>query len=527
MKSKAFTLYTLLLLMSATTVSTALIAGGADSTALIVATRQGLLRGVVQDSICSWKGIPYAKAPVGDLRFRAPQAPDKWAGVRDASKMGHVSPQNRRATNDPNQRSEDCLSLNIWSPAPDGRKRPVMFWIHGGGFLVGSSAAPMYDGSKLSKNEDLVVVNFNYRLGALGFLYFGDIKGQQTGFDDNLGIRDQVAALQWVHDNIASFGGDPETVTIFGESAGAISVLTLLAVPSAHGLFKRAIVQSASPESLFKPEVATALTQRYLKMLNISPDSLQQLKSLSTDTFVASMDRLINMLMVEPTTVKILSPTIDGTFITQDPISAIKEGKAAGIDLMIGTNKDEATLLAIKRVGITPRNALGLAPYLANIEPAARKKLVATYRNYPRRRGVMAMTTDGIFAMPSIKVSELQTKFASTYMYRFDWSSFALNLVGLHACHGAELPFVFGTLDKSPGKYFTILSNKKRNWRLSKQIQQSWANFARYGNPDPTGIWCKYNSTGRSTMIFDKDCHCAADPKSEQRAAWTGLSIFK
>ena len=526
MKNLVRGLCVVLLLTGFSSVSFAL---GTDSTSLIVSTKQGELRGIAADSVYAWKGIPYAKAPVGDLRFRAPQPPVSWQGVRDASKTGFVSPQLKRATNEANKRDEDCLSLNVWSPAADGKKRPVMFWIHGGGFLVGSGSAPMYDGANLSKNGDVVVVTINYRLGALGFLYLNDIKGKQSGFDDNLGIRDQIAALQWVHENIASFGGDPDAVTIFGESAGAISVLTLMGTPSAHSYFKRAIVESASPEALLQPKVATEMTLRYLKLLGVSPDSLQQLKAVNVDTFVSVMDRLVTQLMHEPTTVKLLSPVVDGDLIPMDPMTAIRSGQAKGIDLMIGTNKDEATLLSLKRVGLTPRNATELQPYLANMTPDARKNLIATYKHYPHKSSVDAMTTDGVFAMPSIRVSEMQTQFASTYMYRFDWSSAALNLVGLKACHGAELPFVFGTLDKSPGKYFTIMSNKKRNWRLSKQIQQSWVNFARYGNPDPKGqsAWGIYNTTGRTTMIFDKVTHMSTDPKSEQRIAWTGLSIFK
>ena len=514
-------------MMSITVISSAT---AIDSSMLLVTTEQGLVRGIIVDSVCVWKGIPYAKAPVGDLRFRAPQRPDSWAGVRDGSAFGPAAPQTRRIARQPNGRSEDCLSLNVWAPAADGQKRPVMVWIHGGGFLVGSNSTEMYDGASLSRNGDVVVVNINYRLGGLGFLYFGGIRGSNAGFDDNLGIRDQVAALQWVKNNIAAFGGDPDMVTVFGESAGAISVLTLMAVPSAHGLFKRAIVESASPESLWQPKTATDLTLRYLKMLGVTPDNLAKLKTIPTDTFTEKMDALFNELMHETTTVKILAPTIDGIFVTEDPLSAIREGKAAGIDLMIGTTKDESTLLALKRIGITPRNAEELAPYLANIAPEKRKNLIAQYRHFPRRRGVMAMTTDGIFIMPSIKVSELQTKFASTYMYRFDWSSPAMKLFGLRACHGAELPFVFGTLDRSPGKYFALLSNKKLNWKLSHQIQLSWSNFARYGNPDPKGetAWGKYDASQRSTMIFDKKkIQAMSDPRSEQRVAWIGLSIFK
>ncbi len=510
-------------------ISPTLCIAGIDTTALTVTIHPGRLHGIVEDSVCAWKGIPYAKPPVGDLRFRAPQPADGWQGVKDASKTGFVAPQFRRATNETNQRNEDCLTLNVWSPAADGHKRPVMVWIHGGGFLVGSGAAEMYDGATLSKNGDVVVVTINYRLGALGFLYFDGIKGHQAGFDDNLGIRDQVAALQWVHDNIASFGGDPNLVTIFGESAGAISVQTLMVVPSAHGLFKRAIAESGPPESLFKPEISTTFTLRYLKMLGVSPDSLQLLKTLPTDTFGEVMGRLVKELMVEPGTVKVPSPTVDGTFIPQDIMTAFREGKAAGIDLMIGTNKDEATLLAVKRVGLTPKNVDELQPYLANIVPDRRANLITKYKHYPHKRGVMEMTTDGIFAMPAIRLSEIQTKYAPTYMYRFDWSSWGMNMVGLRACHGAELPFVFGTIDKKPGKYFAIMSNKKVDWSLSRLIQQNWVNFARYGNPDPSGQegWSTYDPAKRSTMIFNKKSKPAADPKSEQRIAWTGLSIFK
>jgi para-nitrobenzyl esterase len=504
----------------------------ADNNTLVgstVTTRQGLVRGTTQDSVCVWRGIPYAKQPVGDLRFRAPQAPESWSGIKEATVFTHVAPQTRRATKETIKQGEDCLSLNVWSPAADGKKRPVMVWLHGGGFLVGSGGSPLYDGINLAKNGDVVVVTINYRLGALGFLYFDEIKGNKSGFDNNLGIRDQVAALQWVKENIAAFGGDPDMVTIFGESAGAVSVLTLLNVPSAKGLFKRAIVESGSPEFLWQPKTATELTVRYMKMLGISPDHIEDLKTVNKDTLVFVMDRLISQLMHEPTTVKILWPTIDGIFIPGDLMSAIAAGRAAGVDVMIGTNKDEATLLALKRIGITPKNAEGLAPYLANIDSSARRQLTSTYKNYPHKRGVMDMTTDGIFVMPSIKFSEVQTTYASTYMYRFDWSSPLLKMVGLRACHGLELPFVFGTLDKGPGKLFAIGASKKTIRRISQQMQQSWINFARYGNPNGSSpaVWEKYNSTNRYTMIFDKKSYVSNDPSDFHRKAWGNLSIFK
>ena len=500
-----------------------------DSSVAIVATRHGLVRGMKTDSLLLWKGIRYAKKPMGELRFRAPQPPESWQGVKDAVKAGPISPQTRRLTKDKDEQGEDCLSLNIWSPAADGKKRPVMFWIHGGGFLVGSGTSPLYDGSSLAKKGDVVVVTINYRMGALGFLYLDSLAGAKGQFDNNLGIRDQIAALTWVKENIAAFGGDPQMVTIFGESAGAISVMTLMGTPAAHGLFKRAIAESGAPESLWHPQTATWFTLRYLKMLNISPDHIERLKLLPTDTLINTMDKLITELGHESSQVKILEPTIDGTFIPTDLMTAIKTGKAAGVDLMIGTNKDESTILSIKRIGLTPRSARALAPYLEQVDQDSRRKLCAAYKNYPRKSGVCAMSTDGIFAMPSINLSEYQSAHATTYMYRFDWSSFPLRVLGLRACHGLELPFVFGTTDKGPGRFFTTMSNRKVVHRLSAQIQQHWINFARYGNPDPSGQsgWRAYQPEGRSTMIFDKSPHTFSDPNGSKRMAWSGVSIFK
>lgn len=495
----------------------------------LVTTKMGTISGTKENGINIWRGIPYAKQPLGELRFLAPQPVEAWTGVKDATKFGHICPQTKRATKDPNERGEDCLSLNVWSPAADGKKRPVMVWIHGGGFLVGSGSSELYDGSNMAKNGDVVVVTINYRLGAWGFLYFDELKGNSKGFDNNLGIRDQVAALQWVKENIAAFGGDPEQVTIFGESAGAISVMTLMNTPSAKGLFKRAIAESGAPESLWTPKIATEITTRYMKLMGLGPNDLDKLQTLPADTLVAAMDRLFSELMKEQTTVKVLAPTVDGTFLPKDLLTGIKSGQAAGIELMIGTNKDEATLLSLKKIGVTPRNARELAPYLANVEVDARKKIVASYKKYPHRSGVMAMTTDGVFVMPCIRYTDMQNKFATTYMYRFEWSSPLLRMIGLNSCHGLEMPFVFGNIDHGLGKLFTAGANRKTVRRISQQMQESWLNFARYGNPDPNkkSAWLKYDPTDRYTMVFDKNTRGVKDPSDAYRKVWADWSIFK
>ena len=491
-------------------------------------TAYGTVRGTLENGISVWKGISYAQPPVGELRFRAPQPVQKWEGVKDASKYGLACPQTHR-TASAKEQGEDCLYLNVWSPAADSKKRPVMVWIHGGGFLVGSGSGSLYDGTHLAQNGDVVIVSINYRLGALGFLYFDDIKGKKEGFDNNLGIRDQVAALKWVKENIAAFGGDPDQVTIFGESAGAISVMTLMSTPSARGLFKRAIVESGVPESMWTPKTATEITLRYMKLVGLGPADLDKLKTLPSDTIVAGMERLFEQLMRETTTVKVLAPTVDGSFLPHDLMTAVKAGQAAGIDLMIGTNKDEATFLSLKKIGVTPRNAHELAPYLANVEVEARQKLVKAYKKYPHRSGVMDMTTDGVFVMPCIRFTEEQNKFASTYMYRFQWSSPLLRMTGLRSCHGLEMPFVFGNMDHGLGKFFTLGANKKTLRRISSQMQQSWLNFARYGNPagEGKGDWVKYDPSNRYTMIFDKKSQVVSDPSDYYRKIWADYSIFK
>ena len=231
---------------------------------LIVETKNGKLKGTTDNGVLVWRGIKYAKAPIGSLRFKAPQIPNKWEGVKNATEFGNIVPQIQSLYAE-GKCDEDCLILNVWSPAADSKKRPVMFWIHGGGFSQGAGSNSMYNGSQLVKRGDVVVVTINYRLGPLAFLYLNDLLPNNTDFESNLGIKDQIAALKWVKDNIEAFGGDPNQVTIFGQSSGATSVMTLLACPSAQGLFKHAIAESPSLNYWTKAE-ATAVTKRFFRV---------------------------------------------------------------------------------------------------------------------------------------------------------------------------------------------------------------------------------------------------------------------
>ena len=527
LQARSFALAICILLFS--TLSKSISATGIDTAQLIVKTRQGLVKGTTDQNICVWKGIRYAKAPQGELRYRAPQAPDSWAGVKDATAFGAVALQMKKILVGNELQSEDCLSLNVWSPAADGKKRPVMVWIHGGGFVGGSGSSDLYDGTHIVQRGDVVVVTLNYRLGPLGFLYFNSMPGGKANFDDNLGIRDQVAALKWVKENIAAFGGDPNAVTIFGESAGGISVETLMSLPAAQGLFHRAIIESGPAGDVWTPKAATQVTALYLKQLGISQDSLFKLKSVPADSFMTAMMRLMKVLIADPALPKTFAPTIDGDYLPHDLLTAIKDGQSKGVDILIGTNKNEANLFAMKRLKMAPVNEEQLKPYLIRFKPAEQQKLISAYNDYPSKSGILDLITDGIFTMPSIQFAEFQSTHANTYMYRFDWTSEPLKWVGLRACHGLEIPFVFNTFNTKLGKKILLLSNNKRIHQLSDEIQLSWINFAKTGNPNPQGKddWKKYEPAGRNTLIYDKKCYYCQDPKSAQRTAWGSLNIFE
>jgi len=520
---RLFAVTTFMLLFSLT------IQAGVDTSALLVKTAQGLVKGTTSQGICIWKGIPYAKAPVGNLRFRDPQPADNWTGVKDATAFGPVALQMKRVLIGNEKQSEDCLFLNVWSPAADGKKRPVMVWIHGGGFVGGSGSQDLYDGAQLSKKGDLVIVSMNYRLGPLGFLYFNDLPGSKGNFDSNLGIKDQVAALKWVKENIAAFGGDPAQVTIFGESAGGISVETLMSIPATQGLFKRAIVESGPAGDVWSPVLATRLTNIFLKELNISTDSLSKLRNVPADSISTAMLRLMKAMKADPTLPKTCAPTVDGSYIPHDLLTAIQSGQSKGVDLLIGTNKDEANLFAMKRLKMAPINEEQLKPYMVRFKAEDQNKLKAAYKGYPSKSSILALITDGIFTMPSARFAELQSAHANTYMYRFDWASKPIKAVGLGACHGIELPFVFGSFNTKLGKKILLFADTKRIHELSNEIQQDWINFARTGNPNNPGTdnWKKYEPSVRTTLIFDKKNYTCTDPNCDQRKAWGTLNIFE
>ena len=314
---------------------------------LIVETRYGKVQGSEQDSISVWKGIPFAQPPTGQRRFRAPQPLEPWTGVREVTAFGPMAPQvpeimggiaggaDRAAKLPP--MSEDCLSLNIWSPGADHERRPVMVWIHGGAFTLGSASDPWYDGTSFAVTHHIVVVTLNYRLGILGFVSLKDLAGEDAAYTGNCGLLDQIAALEWVRENIAAFGGDPDQVTVMGESAGAISIGTLLGMPAAHGLFQRAILQSGAGSDMTTRSRATKVAQALLAKLGLETSQLAALADVPLEALLKIQPELGR----EFGSVQAFSPMIDGDTLPQHPSAMIAQGSAANVAILAGTNRDE------------------------------------------------------------------------------------------------------------------------------------------------------------------------------------------
>jgi para-nitrobenzyl esterase len=491
----------------------------------------GKIEGETDRGVLVFRGIPYAAPPTGDLRLRGPKPPAPWAGVRDAKEFGLWAPQpppaSTLAGGMPGPQGEDCLTLNVWTPSLEG-SRPVMVWVHGGGFTTGSGAAPLYRGAALADGGDVVVVTINYRLGILGFLGYPDLVDDQAGgAAANWGLLDQVAALQWVKENISAFGGDPANVTLFGESAGGMSVADLLSMPSAAGLFHKAIVQSGPPNAK-SMERASEATLKLLAELGLT--SVSQLRDLPVDVLLRAQT---DVLTPKPGGGLVLVPVVDGTSLPVEPGRAIAAGSASGIPLVIGTNRDEAKMFMVA----DPRNREPDEDVLyrridralvANdvnlpvgevIEGYRSARTVAGRAADPRELW-SAIESDRMFRIGSIRAAESQSQHqALTYMYLFTWESPAMK-GALGACHALELPFMFGTLD-APGMDRFAGSGPDAE-RLSELMMDAWTAFARSGTPAAKGMpaWPPYDTGRRATMVFGQSVGVEDAPLDAERQVW-------
>jgi len=495
-------------------------------------TTHGKVKGVDKLGCLQFRGIPFATPPLGTLRWQPPKPADKWDGVRDATEFGPTCPQNvgtmeamggvGRAAMPP--MSEDCLTLNVWTPAADDARRPTMVWIHGGAFSTGSGRTPWYSGHNFAR-DGVVVVTVNYRLNAFGFLRFDELF---DGFEGTgtLGIRDQIAALEWVRDNIANFGGDPDNLTIFGESAGGMSVGTLLASPKAKGLFTKAIPQSGAGHNSHTEQDASKIAEQFLDVVGVKAGDADALLALSAEQILEGAQGLAQ------TDVGRLpfQPCVGDDVVPVAPIDASRGGASKDVAVLVGTCREEWKLFSL---GIREGQSLGRThrPMQALFERAGKsaddvatvyeKKLATAERSgaaeQPSELDLRnAIETDRIFRIPAIRLAEAQVaNGARTWMYRFDWPSKAMD-GKLGACHALEIPFAFDNLNAPGANFFT---GEGAPQDVATEMHAAWVSFARDGSPG----WDAYDTERRATKLFDTPSTVADDPDGDTRVLWEGV----
>lgn len=496
-------------------------APGAD--APVVTTESGDVAGARRDGLDVFLGIPYAAPPVGPLRWRAPRPPESWDGIRDATAFGPAAPQPvwRKALFPRVRMSEDCLSINVFAPHRADESLPVMVWIHGGAYYVGSSAEAMFDGEVLAREGRVVVVTFNYRLGALGYLDLSSFSVPGDRFDSNPGQRDQLAALEWVRRNIRAFGGDPGRVTVFGESAGAGAVTTHLATPAARGLFRAAVAQSAPVGSVYSAALAAGFARRFFKLVGVSPREAGRLRDLDVELLTDASNRLIaHNSRVAPGTIP-FAPSVDGELVPEYPLTAFADGRALAVPLLIGTNRNESALFRLLRSPIVPTNPSSLQLMFENIGATGAARIARAYTGYPRKAAALSISTDAAFRMPTIWAATGHSAYAPTWVYRFDYAHPLAKAVGLGAVHGSELPYVWGNdFVRTAG---SRLLGSAAAVRVGRLIRARWTHFAQEldpNSPDAEVRWPHYDAGERATLVIDREDAVERDPWGRRRRAW-------
>ena len=487
----------------------------------VVEVRGGRLRGVRRHGLWSFSGIPYAGSPAGAARWRPPSAPEPWAGIKECDRFTPIAPQSPGLVEmslggEPEEQSEDCLSLNVWTPGIDDSRRPVMVWVHGGSFVSGSGAGSLYRGGMLAREGDVVVVTINYRLGLLGFLSHPELADEgQTWLDGdrwegvgNWGLADQVAALCWVRDHIASFGGDPGNVTLFGESAGGMSVSALLAVPAARGLFHRAIVESGPPYS-YSVDQASARAEAVAAHLGV-PLTRRALEQVPADALVRAAGELGQVGSNNDDSGLLLMPVVDGGLLPVAPEVAVATGSVSEVPLLIGTTRDESAFFTVGNPALAQLDDEGLRKWTRRLthDPQESERLIAGVGDARRARGEavtprdlwVAIATEFVFRLPTVRFADAHAGAAvpgvGTYCYLFTWESPAFGGY-LGSCHALEIPFVFGTVHNPAIQGFC--GGGEEAFALSAAVREGWTSFARSGSP--TG-WPEWDSDRRPTTVL-------------------------
>lgn len=489
------------------------------SEAPVVKTQEGQLRGekLAERGVYVFRGVHYGQSTAGAARFKAPRRVAKWDGVRDAVKFGPTCPQGgdvgRRTTTSGEllPHGEDCLVLNVWTPNLDAKQRPVMVWFHGRGFYAGAGSEPLYDGARLAKRGDVVVVTVNHRLNVFGYLYLGQVGGKDWQRSGNAGVQDMQLALEWVRDNIAAFGGNAKNVTIFGESGGGVKVSTLLGVPAAQGLFQRGIIQSGARTRGMTLDTATKNTAAVMAKLNVK--TIAELQAVP-------MEKLLAAVTTTGRTTPDFGPVVDGEYLPAHMFDPVAAPSARNVPIIVGSNRDEYSLYAREHPSFGKMDEAQLRADLAPSFGANTDALLAAYRQSRPAASpwdLMVAIRSNRFHIGAIRLAEVATQAAPVYMYSFDFEP-----TPLKAAHGAEIPFVFGNA--------TANANARPGAKaVEDAMSDAWVAFARTGNPNHAGIptWPTYDAQRRATMVFDVKSQVVDDPRAPERKVWEGKALVR
>ncbi len=486
----------------------------------VVTIKSGKVRGRKENGIHIFKGIPYGAPTGGANRFMPPRQREPWTGVLDAFEFGHYAPQSNRPRGEKQRQffsvlgasnrsdtSEDCLYLNVWTRGVnDGRKRPVMVWFHGGGFDQGTGGSIGYDGAGLALHQDVVTVTVNHRLNALGYLYLSEVGGSDFANSANIGQQDLVAALQWVRDNISAFGGDPNKVLIFGQSGGGAKVSNLLAMPSAKGLFHRAVIQSGAGLRGGARDAANRTAETLLKELGLKPGQGRELQNVPLDKLMDAGNKAR------------FGTVVDGRILPANPFEPVATPISADVPVIVGYTRTERTVYEIDSPNYGKLDEAGLMETAKRLLGDEAEHVIANYRKrYPKATPYELSTniSSDAGAMNSIRLAERRAALAraETYLYVWAWET---PVMGLRAPHTIEIPFVFNHIDLCESMVGPV-NPAMRNLEVASA--GAWASLARSGNPNhkATPTWPAYTPQRRAVMIFDTPCRVENDPTGEVR----------
>ncbi|MCC2636504.1 MAG: hypothetical protein K0Q68_223 [Moraxellaceae bacterium] len=499
-----------------------------------VSTRLGVITGLARGSIELFRGLPYAQPLTPARRIAAPVPVEPWAGEFEATRWAPAAPQEDLPFMGVGGSGEACLALNIWRPAQRAAALPVMVWIHGGGFATGASHQALYEASALVRDNGVIVVSLNYRLGILGFGEWSDWPA--LGGVSNAGLRDQILGLQWVRDHIADFGGDPGNVTLFGESAGGMSIACLLASPLAAGLFHRAILQSGSPDHVVAPTEASRITRRFVDAAGGDPASCLQgdiagIIAAQQACFLTTVNRGAHARPVSQFGMTLM-PVFGDDLLPEPPLEALRRGASAHLPVLLGTTVDEWNLFYLAPQAMGGRAARPeadpdrLRHEFERTLPGRGEVMLEGYRALmPEAAGseiFCAYETDRMFRIPTLRLAEARFDApAPTWHYLFDWPC-AWNR-RLKSCHVMEVPFVFGITDQPTGQFFT--GGGEAAARLSAEVRSAWTAFARGESPAAARwpAWKPYRQGERATLRIATRTVLENDPERERRRLWNGV----